>query len=788
VFIGIYFQRRTTVRYHLSCFIAVVFILSAASNAGADLVSWWKFDESSGKTAIDSSGNGHDGILNGTPAWVAGKLGGALQFDGGDYVTCGLVNIDTAGTGGMTVCAWINKPAGGDMKMCSNRQVNSAPGGGFTCAIYNDRMEIDATNATTRILYRDNQGPIVPAETWVHLAWVYNNETDTYDEYHDGVLAATQAITTSIGISSAEFRIGSDSPTLGHDFSGMIDDLRIYNHALSIEEISDAMAGIGPQTGVATKPSPENGLTDVFRDVILSWTPGDFADKHNVYLGTSFDDVNNADVTNPLGVLAVEGHDENTFDPGRLEFSRTYYWRVDEVNAPPDSTVLKGRVWSFTVEPFVYSIPAENIIATASSQSAGQGPENTINSSGLDANDLHSTTTTAMWLTAAGDAGPAWIQYEFDKVYMLHEMLVWNYNGVSALSGLGIRNVMIEYSTEGFVWTPIESVSEFPKATGTNGYASDITVDFGGAPARLVRINAISNWFPAFAQFGLSEVRFLYVPANARLPMPDDGTTNVAIDVSLGWRPGREAAEHNVFLSTDQQAVMDETAPVVTLNQAAYGPLSLDLDQTYYWRIDEVNQAETPSVWQGDIWSFTTSQYLVVDDFESYNDIPEGQEGSHLVYLTWIDGYNTPTTNGSTMGYVSGSSLESSIVHGGGQSAPVIYDNSTASLSEVTANTSDLEIGRDWTIGSPGTLELWVYGDPNNSATDRMYVKVNNAKVVYDGDLRQADWRQFTVDLASLGINLGNVTMLSIGFERTGATGGSGMVFIDDIRLYGRLE
>jgi hypothetical protein len=187
VFIGIYFQRRTTVRYHLSCFIAVVFILSAASNAGADLVSWWKFDESSGKTAIDSSGNGHDGILNGTPAWVAGKLGGALQFDGGDYVTCGLVNIDTAGTGGMTVCAWINKPAGGDMKMCSNRQVNSAPGGGFTCAIYNDRMEIDATNATTRILYRDNQGPIVPAETWVHLAWVYNNETDTYDEYHDGV-------------------------------------------------------------------------------------------------------------------------------------------------------------------------------------------------------------------------------------------------------------------------------------------------------------------------------------------------------------------------------------------------------------------------------------------------------------------------------------------------------------------------------------------------------------------------------------------------------------------------
>jgi hypothetical protein len=772
------------VRYHLSYFIAVIFILGAAANAGADIVAWWKFNDGTGKTAFDSSGNEHNGILNGNPAWVAGKLGGALQFDGGDYVMCGLVNIDTAVTGGLTVCAWINKPAGGDMKMCSNRQVNSAPGGGFTCTIYNDRMEIDATNATTRILYRDTQGTTVPAGTWVHLTWIYNNETNTYQEYHDGVLVATQAVTTSIGISSAEFRIGSDSPTLGHDFNGMIDDLRIYNHALSIEEISDAIAGLGPQTGIATKPVPENGLTDVFRDVVLSWTSGDFADKHNVYLGTSLDDVNNADVSNPLGVLAVEGHDANTFEPGRLEFGQEYFWRVDEVNAPPDAAVIKGRIWSFTVEPSVYSIQAENIIATASSQSAGQGPENTINSSGLDANDLHSTNTSTMWLTASGDPGPAWIQYEFDKVYKLHEMLVWNYNGVSALSGLGVRDVSIEYSTDGTSWTPIDSVSEFPKATGTNSYASDITVDFGGAPAKLVRINAITNWFPAFAQYGLSEVRFLYVPAQARLPVPDDGASDVGIDVTLNWRPGREVAEHKVFLSTDQQAVMDGTAPVVTLDQTHYGPLSLDLGQTYYWRIDEVNQAEATTTWEGDIWSFTTSQYLVVDDFESYNDIPEGQEGSHLMYLTWIDGYNTPTTNGSTMGYVSGSSLETSIVHGGGQSAPVLYDNRTASLSEVTANTSDLEIGRDWTVGAPAILSLWFYGNADNSTTDRMYVKVNNSKVIYDGDLRQADWRQVSIDLDSLGINLGNVTKLSIGFERTGTTGGSGKVFIDDIALY----
>ena len=368
-------------------------------------------------------------------------------------------------------------------------------------------------------------------------------------------------------------------------------------------------------------------------------------------------------------------------------------------------------------------------------------------------------------------------------------MLIWNYNGQSYLSALGLKDVVVEYSTDDSNWVQVEDISEFARATGTNDYIYNTTVAFDETQVRYVKITASSNWTGGFFdQYGLSEVRFLYIPVFAKLPSPSDGTTDIVIDVSLGWRPGREAAEHNVYLSTDQQAVMDGTAPVVALDQATYGPLSLDLGQTYYWRVDEVNQAETPSVWQGDTWSFTTNPYLVVDNFESYNDIPEGQDGSHLVYLTWIDGYNTPTTNGSTMGYVSGSSLESSTVHGGGQSAPILYDNSTASLSEVTANTSDLEIGRDWTVGSPETLELWVYGDPNNSTTDRMYVKVNNAKVVFDGDLRQADWQQFSIDLASLNINLGNVTMLSIGFERTGATGGSGMVFVDDIRLYSRLE
>jgi len=245
-----------------------------------------------------------------------------------------------------------------------------------------------------------------------------------------------------------------------------------------------------------------------------------------------------------------------------------------------------------------------------------------------------------------------------------------------------------------------------------------------------------------------------------------------------------------VYFSADAQSVENSTAPAETVLETSYGPLSLDLGSIYYWRVDEVNNANTIPVWEGSTWSFTTSEYLVVDDFESYNDIEAGEEGSNLVYLTWIDGYDNPSVNGSTVGYTEAfqPSMEAVIIHGGFQSVPVMYNNGTASISEVTASTSDLAVGSDWTVGAPAVLTLWFYGDPNNSTTEQMYVKVDNARVVCDGDLTQTDWQEFPIDLASLGIDLSNVTTLTIGFERTGITGGSGMVFIDDIRLYAPLN
>lgn len=178
------------------------------------------------------------------------------------------------------------------------------------------------------------------------------------------------------------------------------------------------------------------------------------------------------------------------------------------------------------------------------------------------------------------------------------------------------------------------------------------------------------------------------------------------------------------------------------------------------------------------------SDYLVVDDFESYNDIEEDKEGSNRIYKTWNDGFDNPTKNGSTFGYIVGDTLEKAVVYGGKQSVPFFYNNTVASSSEVTVNTKDLPIGKDWTKISHQTLVLWIYGDPNNSTTEQMYMKIDNCKVLYKGDVSIPRWMQWNIDLLPLGINLNNVSTLAIGFERIGSKGGSGAVLIDEIRLY----
>jgi len=260
---------------------------------------------------------------------------------------------------------------------------------------------------------------------------------------------------------------------------------------------------------------------------------------------------------------------------------------------------------------------------------------------------------------------------------------------------------------------------------------------------------------------------------------------------ALGWVPGVYAASQDVYFGIDPNAVNDaNNVPGMwpqfkgNQNPCSYYPEPLELGKTYYWRIDEVNELDPNSPWKGVVWEFTVADYIVVDDFESYNDIPDGEQGSNLVYNTWMDGFDNPSVNGSAIGYVTGFSLETEKVHRGTQSVPLAYSNTNATYSEATINIEDLAIGTDWTIDDFKILSLWFFGGQFNSPTEQMYLTLNGAKVTYDGDLNLAIWQEWPIDLAAFGIDLGHVTTLSIGFERIGTAGGSGTVLFDDIRLY----
>ncbi|MCU0914923.1 MAG: discoidin domain-containing protein [Planctomycetes bacterium] len=755
-----------------------LFLLGPAAGTFAGdptLIGWWKLNEGQGAVALDSSGNGNPGTIvrpnaglgPGGSVWVNDpERGMVISFNGtatGAYVRAGSIPRMTL-TNDFTWVFWAKQEAGNGANeiVFGNRMNESA-------ADFVPRQFIKFTptqfewhqnsNGNDNLNYDD-----IPNDLWLHHVLVKTGSTITY--YRNGVRALSRTITQALDFPMPLFFGGDNENSAGENWAGRMSDARVYARALTENEIRDAMAGKGPGEESASEPVPENRATDVPRDTILTWKPGEFAATHDVYLGLTFADVNAASRTDPKGVLASQGQAEATFDPPAvLAYGQTYYWRVDEVNRAPDNTIFKGDIWSFTVEPYGY--PVKPAAATASSAQMNMGPEKTLDGSGLTG-DLHGTEGTTMWLSSG--ALPNWIQYEFDQAYQLHDLKVWNSNGpIESFIGFGAKKVTIEYSTDGATWKAIENVPEFARGPGAPGYAANTTVPLGGVEAKFVKLTITATW-GGLNVTGLAEVRFSYVPMQARAPQPANGAVDVSPDASLSWRPGRAAASHQVFFGTDQAAVANGTVAARTLTEHVYVPDVLTLGTTYYWRVDEVNTVTYP----GDVWSFTTQSYQVVDDFESYTD----QEGSRI-YETWIDGWTNGT--GSTVGYLEAPFAETTLIHGGKRSMPLAYDNTKAPVSEAVRTFKNPQ---DWTGNGIKSLSLWFLGAAGNSG--QLYARINGTKVLYAGaatDLARVAWHVWNIDLSQAG-QVNRVQTLTIGIEGSGA---KGILYFDDICLYASL-
>ncbi len=589
------------------------------------------------------------------------------------------------------------------------------------------------------------------------------------------------ALTNSMAEYALRFSAGKMPLSVGHRIGVLFANTSPASTWIGLDNVRLDLVQPGVRIR-ATQPTPCDRATEAPRDVELSWRPGAFAAGHDVYLGTDFNDVGSADRDNPRGVLAARELTVNRFHPGRLEFGRTYYWRVDEVNAPPPAGVAAGQVWSFTVEPLM--CPVENVMATASSAASSAPAANTVNGAGLDANDLHSAYTTDMWLTAKNGPRPAWIQYDFGRVYKLHEMWIWNYNGrFEDMLGFGVKDASLQYSADGRHWTDLGPV-QLAQGPGEPQYAHNNTISFGNVAARWVRLTIESGWGMS-GQFGLSAVRFFHIPVLARDPHPASGDEEVAPDTTLSWRAGREAVAHRIHLSTDANTVMDGAAPTDTVADSRYAPANLRLGTRYYWRVDEVNAAEPIPAWAGDAWDFTTTGYRVVDDMEAYTD-----DAGARIFDIWVDGWDT-TTNGSQVGHRQAPFAERAIRHGGRQSMLVAYNNSgSITNSEATRTFASVQ---DWTRNGVKTLTLFFRGEPANAATVPMSIKLadqsgSTARVVYGSAagedttaLTEPAWTRWNIPLSRFtGIDLSAVKSITLGF---GAGAGAGRVWFDDIRL-----
>jgi len=522
---------------------------------------------------------------------------------------------------------------------------------------------------------------------------------------------------------------------------------------------------------LASNPRPGDGEPNVPRDVVLNWSPGKFAAQHAVYFGTNFDDVNEADSNNSVVI-----QDANTYDPGQLEFGKKYYWRIDEVNNADPNSPWRGDVWSFEVEPVGYPIAGDMITATASSfNRADMGPKKTIDGSGLDDADQHGTEGADMWLSAESDQD-IWIQYAFTKPQKLHQMWVWNSNqSIESIVKFGAKNVTIETSMDGTTWTTLDNVPEFTQASGFSDYTHNTVVDFGRVSAQYVKLTVNGGW-GQLGQVGLSEVRFFAIPVYARQPQPELGASDQEPPVVLRWRAGRDAAIHDVYLGTDPNALT-----LAGQTSETHYTVSVALDQTHYWRVDEVNSLNPDSPWVGNLWSFTTGDFLIVDDFEDYN------AGDNQIWYAWHDGlgYGAPGTDPYFVGNGTGAAVgdettasytEETIVHSGSQSMPYNYGQNGAAISEATLPID----AQDWSENEVRSLSLMFYGNPDNTP-GQMYVGINGSRIVdYPGtpdDMKQSLWHTWQIDLQSHGIT--TVNSLTLGIE-----GGAGTIFVDDIRLY----
>jgi hypothetical protein len=445
----------------------------------------------------------------------------------------------------------------------------------------------------------------------------------------------------------------------------------------------------------AYNPSPRNGDRWIDPNADLSWQGGQGAYSHQLYFGTDQAAVAARDAGVSQGSLGALG-----FDLPTLAKETTYYWVVDEVGMAN----YPGQVWSFTttaggggVKGEYFANTSRNIVGVPTLTRID--PEINFNwgdpgspdaSIGVDyfsarwTADLEiAVADTYTFITTSDDGARLW---------------------------LGDALIVDSWIDQASTDHPSKPVKLEP---GVYPLQMEYYEAIGGAVAQL-------SWETPSLARQIIPAGPLQPPVRARAIYPKNGDANVPQDVTLMWSTGEKAVTHDVYLGIDKAAVEAATPGDAgiyqgsqALDENTFTASALEWNTTYYWRIDEVNGAAADSPWKGSVWSFTTADFIVVDDFEVYTDADVGR-----IFQTWIDGwgYTTPEPGnpgngtGATVGYIQPPFAERTIVHGGAQSMPFDYNNIIPPYYSEAERTWDSP--QNWKVHGVTDLGLWLRGFP----------------------------------------------------------------------------
>ena len=295
-----------------------------------NLAGWWKLDGN----VLDSSGHNRNGALVGTATFAPGVLDQALNLPGGaNYATItGYKGV--LGGRAFSIAAWVNSTTTGDATMVN--WGSSTNGQRVDFRLYQGRLRVEHGNGNLQGSTPLNDGQ------WHHVgltvkegASISNPDVKLYLDGKDDTQATTDPDTFNI-TAVTDVALGRRATNNDRAFTGLLDDVRIYDKVLTPAEIK-ALA-IHPK---AYGPSPANGAQDAGTP-LLTWKPRETALWHDVYLGTD-PNLGPANLVAPRSMVTMYWH-----VPGLVP-GTTYYWRVDEID--PDGTVHKGDVWTFVFSP-----------------------------------------------------------------------------------------------------------------------------------------------------------------------------------------------------------------------------------------------------------------------------------------------------------------------------------------------------------------------------------------------------------------------------------------------------